>query len=387
VDASANVGIGTTSPLARLHVEGANESVLATALDGEELVVEAPNAVVGLYSRDDMNFGGSAIVLGEVLPGGALWNKWAIVRDRTLEGNRHLRFTFGSDPDYANNRKHLTLTEFGAVKIGAEPENSFYGGLLDVQATASDLISGPVASFVQLEDQDGVIITTVSSTATTLWVNGIADSAPAGGGIVLIGQEYDLNLSLDQNEIMARDDGVGAVLYLNREGGDVVIGNLSPDDVGIGRFPTTNDLEVEGTASKTTAGDWLANSDARIKTDVETIHGALETLEQVRLVSFHYTDEYRTRHPSIEDRAYINVIAQEFAEVFPNYVKGSGETLSSGEEILQVDPYPLTIYSAAAIQELHDRMKEKDARIAELQAQLDGLGSRLQRLEARINSP
>jgi hypothetical protein len=47
------------------------------------------------------------------------------------------------------------------------------------------------------------------------------------------------------------------------------------------------------------------------------------------------------------------VIAQEFQQVFPDEVKGSGEILPDGSEVLHVDTYPLTIYSAAAIQELH----------------------------------
>jgi len=145
-------------------------------------------------------------------------------------------------------------------------------------------------------------------------------------------------------------------------------------NVGIKRAATNNDLEVEGTASKTAAGDWLVNSDRRIKKNVETIGSALETLDRVRLVSFEYTDEYRTAHPSIDGRSYMSVIAQEFAEIFPDHVKGSGETVpGSDDEILQVDPWPLTIYSAAAIQELHEILRAKDAQLAEQGARLAAL--------------
>jgi len=147
--------------------------------------------------------------------------------------------------------------------------------------------------------------------------------------------------------------------------------------VGIGRSPTANDLEVEGTASKTVAGSWLANSDARIKTDVRTVTGALDKLAQVRPVEFRYTGEYRTQHPSIEDRSYLNVIAQEFQQVFPEAVKRSGDKLPNGDDILQVDTYPLTIYSAAAIQELNrkftDELKRRDAENAELKQRLEKL--------------
>jgi hypothetical protein len=151
----------------------------------------------------------------------------------------------------------------------------------------------------------------------------------------------------------------------------------SSGNLGIGRVAVTNRLEVEGDASKTTAGDWLANSDRRIQTDVETITDALATLGQVRLVGFRYTDEYRSAHPKIADRRYVNVIAQEFQDVFPDYVRDGGDRLPDGEEVLQVDSYPLTIYSAAAVQELHAMVKEKDAEIAELR-------TRLERIEALL---
>ena len=169
--------------------------------------------------------------------------------------------------------------------------------------------------------------------------------------------------------------GDGSYVYLGETGADdrmefgaggfVFTSTSGYGPVGIGRDPASNQLEVEGNASKTTAGSWLANSDARIKTDIATITNALDTLGKVRLVSFRYTDAYRAMHPSIEDRPYLNVVAQEFQRVFPDYVKSSGEPLD-GQDILQVDSYPLTIYSAAAIQELQQQLKAKDAEIQAL---------------------
>lgn len=128
--------------------------------------------------------------------------------------------------------------------------------------------------------------------------------------------------------------------------------NTFTESIGIKRTATTNTLEVEGQASKTIAGNWAANSDRRIKSDIQPVTGALEKLTQIRLVDFHYTPDYRAAHPGIADKRYLNVIAQEFAEVFPDHVQSSGEKLPDGSDILQVDTYPLTIYSAAAVQEL-----------------------------------
>jgi len=156
--------------------------------------------------------------------------------------------------------------------------------------------------------------------------------------------------------------------------------------VGIGRSPAANNLEVEGSASKAAAGSWLANSDERIKTDVRTVTDALDTLDRVRLVSFRYNDAYRKAHPSVGDRRYLNVLAQEFRKVFPDDVKGSGEKLPNGDEILQVDTYPLTIYAAASVQELHQLVKAKDAEIARQGQELATLSARLAKLETQMQS-
>jgi hypothetical protein len=128
-------------------------------------------------------------------------------------------------------------------------------------------------------------------------------------------------------------------------------------NVGIRRTLATNKLEVQGNASKTTAGDWLANSDIRIKTDVGTIENALEVIDQLRPVKFKYTPEYMAAHPDIKDQYYYNFIAQEFQAVFPDSVQ------DSGEGYLQLDAYVVRPYLVAAVQELSSKIKALEAQI------------------------
>jgi hypothetical protein len=158
-------------------------------------------------------------------------------------------------------------------------------------------------------------------------------------------------------------DNFGSVgTRLDGQSGSRIAGSL-----GVDRIPAANDLEVEGTASKTSAGSWLANSDARIKTNVETITNALHTLSRVRPVKFSYTSEYLLQHPRLVNVAHYNVIAQEFAEVFPDSVSESGDTLPDGSRVLQVDTYPASIHALAAIRELHEMAELKERRIADLE--------------------
>jgi len=199
----------------------------------------------------------------------------------------------------------------------------------------------------------------------------IAIDALAGQDSILYLSEAGAAVWDLRNESASSDD-----LTINHLGATTMMTIKTSGLVGIGRNPTANRLEVEGAASKTTAGSWFANSDRRIKTEIRGIEGALETLERVRPVVFRYTDEYRRAHPSIEDKDYYNVVAQEFAEAFPEYVKPSGEG-----DILQVDTYPMQVCAVAAVKELHSIVREREGRIAELEGRLQAQDDRIASLE------
>jgi hypothetical protein len=242
---------------------------------------------------------------------------------------------------------------------------------------------------------------------TATFRGGFLEIVTAGEGIRVRGQSSGVANSAYVSFVNGAGTGIGYVgdgstqddsIYLGAYIGNVHLYTSSgaaltataAGNVGIRRTPVSNALEVEGNASKTVAGSWLANSDARIKTDVRTVTGALDKLSQVRLVQFHYTDDYRAQHPSLKDRSYLNVVAQEFQKVFPEHVQSSGEKLpGSDDAILQVDTYPLTIYSAAAIQELNGKLEagnqKSEARVQKLESENAELKQRLEQLEGLMN--
>jgi hypothetical protein len=206
----------------------------------------------------------------------------------------------------------------------------------------------------------------------------------ADGSVVVWGDNSSSQTTVPSSASLVTHLAAGAnhALALRADAIPAQVARLDQDNVfsgkvGIGRNPAVNALEVAGNASKSTSGGWSLNSDRRIKSEIRPILGALEKLDQVRLVDFRYTENYLATHPVIEDRRYPNVIAQEFAEVFPDDVKSSGERLPDGSEILQVDTYPLTIYTAAAVQELH---RENQA----LKQQISAQELRLRKLEAAL---
>lgn len=161
--------------------------------------------------------------------------------------------------------------------------------------------------------------------------------------------------------------------------------------LGVGRSAISNQLEVEGNASKSTAGAWLAHSDRRIKRDIQPVTDALALLRQIEPVTFRYDDAYRRAHPEIADQRYYNVIAQDYAKVFPEAVQRSAEVLPGhahgvDNQILQVDTHPAAITAIAAIQELDAANSLQDRELAQLKQENHELRERLERLERLLST-
>ncbi|MFC1680759.1 tail fiber domain-containing protein, partial [Pseudomonadota bacterium] len=264
VQSTNGMGLNEATPLAGggLHITAQDRSLPSSALENDDLIVEADDSVLGLYSIDGGNWG-SAVALGEISGGdGTLVNKWGMVRrTSTATFPNYLYFTFGTNKNYASNAMSVMFTPSGAAFKG-------------------------------------------------------------------------------------------------------------------------NNLTT-----------WETTSDAAVKEEIAPIVGALDRLMQVRPVTFRYTDEYRAAHPSLGDGRHYSVIAQEFAEVFPDAVSESGERLENEDRALyQVNIHPALITAMAAIQELNEKLEAENERIktenaelnrkyAEMQIATADILSRLERLE------
>ena len=77
-----------------------------------------------------------------------------------------------------------------------------------------------------------------------------SDASLAGGGYIISGDVASRNIVIDDNEIMARNNGAIENLHLNRDGGDVII-NESAGNVGIRTGSPTSELDVNGTVTAT----------------------------------------------------------------------------------------------------------------------------------------
>lgn len=194
---------------------------------------------------------------------------------------------------------------------------------------------------------------------------------------------------LGEDAFRVRIDGTTKLVV--RDNGGVVIGSNSTDvpsnglrvlgAVGVaGVNPGAFSLAVgSGDAAKPGGGMWAVFSDRRLKHTIAPIApGTLDRLLAIRGHTFEYTQDAIERRFALAGRQ-TGLIAQEVAEVFPEWVA------ADDEGYLYVSERGLTAIVVEAVRELR---AEKDSEIAQLRIENDAetaeLRADVQTLEARL---
>lgn len=176
--------------------------------------------------------------------------------------------------------------------------------------------------------------------------------------------------------------GNGNLNFFSSEISDNVLRLESDGKVGIMRNPTTNALEVGGDASKTTAGSWLANSDRRLKKDINQISGktALEKIQNMRGVTYFWNDD----KTGIErpDNLQYGFIAQEIMEVFPEKVT---EDNLGYYQTAYGDYDPIFVEAIKELKNEVEALKEENIKLKEALKKQEQLEQRLDALELSLN--
>lgn len=208
-----------------------------------------------------------------------------------------------------------------------------------------------------------------------LHVQGGSDATPTSGGYLLIGDGPATNLLLDNNELMARNNGVASTLSLNNNGGNVNISAAGTGRVAIGHGAPAFTLDVAGTAGKPGGGSWSVSSDLRLKKNVRDLDGALDRLLELRGVTYEYIDPTAIGELPGER---VGFIAQEVERVFPDWVG----TKDDGMKFLTVRGFEAL--GVEALRELAQRNDELESQVDGLRAQIDAMRDEMTRAaEAR----
>ncbi|MDT7942477.1 MAG: tail fiber domain-containing protein [Bacteroidota bacterium] len=142
------------------------------------------------------------------------------------------------------------------------------------------------------------------------------------------------------------------------------------------------DFVSNGEAYKPGGGSWAAISDARLKEDIHPYTRGLAELRALRPVRYKYKKEYW----AASDRYFTGLIAQEVQDVVPEMVhpykfQAIGDKLI---DVLAVDPSDLTYMLINAVKELDAENQQLKARLAALEAEKDALAHRLSLIESRL---
>jgi hypothetical protein len=154
------------------------------------------------------------------------------------------------------------------------------------------------------------------------------------------------------------DQSAGRFFFFEGESGQNVF-FINNGRFGIRRDATTNALEVGGEASKSTAGSWLGNSDARLKKNIYPVTNALDKLLQLRGVQYEWND-HQTGYPRPQG-IQLGFTAQNVQEVFPEKVS------TDAQGFLQTAYGTYDPLIVEAIRELTKKVEELEQKIKLLQ--------------------
>lgn len=124
----------------------------------------------------------------------------------------------------------------------------------------------------------------------------------------------------DASRYSLRYSSASDYLYISDDSPFDAIFFVEDGKVGIQRRPTTNAFEVAGTASKSTAGDWIANSDARLKKNITNMNSTeiLNQMMALQGITYEWNDA-REDQDRPEGTQY-GFTAQNIQQVFPELV-------------------------------------------------------------------
>ena len=213
----------------------------------------------------------------------------------------------GVDSDYRNLNGRLTVNTYSV----SEP----------AETVGLNIINGDISlnKTVLMYNKDNIII---GNTSTGDTIKGISSYASLPRGNVLIGSSTDIS-----NSSIQFSTGLGYGIDLSGTG-STAIGYLAKTDgtnstaIGYGSTAIGNNVIQLGNSQVeyvNTNGVVTMSSDARLKTNINTIPFALEKVESLRGVTYTRTDL-----PD-KDRVYMGLIAQETEKVVPEVVNNGGE--------------------------------------------------------------
>ena len=126
----------------------------------------------------------------------------------------------------------------------------------------------PLGSELFIEAGSGDVGLGTLNPESSLHVATGGDVSLSGGGYLQLGSQSGKNIGIDDNEIMARNGGAPGQLFLNIDGGNVMVGNSSSNGkFGVGTTSPQYDVHVrgDGTTGSIQVTPNVANANAELR--------------------------------------------------------------------------------------------------------------------------
>ena len=392
---SGNVGIGTSNPTERLHVEDGNISIrrippsdadpgltalslisrqtgggdktwsLFTAAVGGGYGVTPNSFAIWEYpetqSRFQIHTGGNTILtpsggnvgIGTTTPTSALDVNGAVRASGEIvpsagEGTNN-GIVFPADPgggggDGASIKYYAQTGESTVLELSVTNDPDDHIALM----TSGNVGIGTTSPNAKLEVMGSVHINTNNDAVMTF------DNKDSSW------QYFEFKKNGVRKTWLGLDGGSNFCIYKEEEGNIILNGG----HVGIGTESPDQLLTVNGNASKLVAGDWAGISDKRLKKNIKPFEDSLNLLKKVMPVWYRYNGK-----AGINDtNENVGIIAQEIQEVFPYMVSSYKAKLNKSDkketELLTFNGSALRFVIINAIKELDDRLARLELQMA-----------------------
>jgi hypothetical protein len=350
---TGNVGIGTTSPGAKLAVNSTGTSA---------------TPVISLTNTSSSPFNHTINAFAPNLTAGEN-NIFIIGKEGNSKNAGYIGYTWNADADNSNvltfghwaSDNLMNLTGDGKLGIGTtSPSHKLdVNGDIALKGTSVFNLNSAALTIGDTAGTDSVttLKLTTAGDSTTVYLD---DSGNVGVNTTT--PSYNLTVDSGTNDIgilTASSDSGSYVGFLDNSTSVIpkigAVGNKLILDasqyVGVRRTDPSYALDVSGTIRAT--GDVIAYSDARVKENVETIPNALDKVKSMRGVGYNKIGE---------EKRSIGVIAQEMLEVMP-------------EAVHKDDSGMYSVAYGNLVGVLIEAVKDLEAKVEQLENKLNGTAS------------
>jgi len=431
ITSAGNVGIGTTTPAAKLEVKGGDVSVDSGNLDlpqttgatqgvitmGGSSFIHAccnssfSNTNVGAFAG---NFGGGEGTYNNTAIGAGALKSNTAGNSNTAVGVAALGFDVGDSNNTAvgfntliglqagNNNTQLGSVGGGQIAFSGS-YNTFlgsgtgsFGGTLNSTTTigagagASAPIGGSVSNATAIGANALVTASNSLVLGSIIGVNGATSNVNVGIGTIAPTQSLEIDLGNefirgldnfqnpgdtarlflgDTNNFIQSQNGFGVSLSVPSQ--SFALNILNGGDVGIGTISPDSLLSVNGTADKPGGGSWGTFSDGRLKILNGSFSSGLSQVLKIHPVRYRYKPDNAMGIRDMDE--HIGVVAQEVQRVIPEAVTEN----SRGYLLVNNDPIIWTMLNA---------IQEQQREIRDLKSELRATRQTLQKVKAQVST-